>query len=353
MRINRRFRSLTIALTCAALIAAPFHSAVGCTRILWNDNKLAVVVGRTMDWPESTEPVITVFPRGMQRDGGRFGPAVVVTENPARWTSRYGSIVTTIYGVGTADGFNEKGLGAHMLFLTATDFGPRDPGKRGIQAGLWAQYLLDNAATVAEALELMKQIQPVLVTYRGHNSTVHLAIEDATGDSAIIEYLGGQPLVHHGRQFTVMTNDPPFDQQLANLARFDFKDATRNTPLPGNVNPLDRFVRSAFFLNKLPEPKSQREAVAGILAIARNASVPFGAPNYAPGTVYNTEYRTAMDLTSRRYFFELTTAPNVIWMDLSRFNLVAGAPVMTLGPDNIDLSGNVTGKFQKAKKAPF
>ncbi|MGD9651140.1 MAG: linear amide C-N hydrolase, partial [Candidatus Dadabacteria bacterium] len=40
-----------------------------CTRILWNNNKLAVVVGRTMDWPESTEPVLTVFPRGMERDG--------------------------------------------------------------------------------------------------------------------------------------------------------------------------------------------------------------------------------------------------------------------------------------------
>ena len=29
-----------------------------CTRILWNDNGLAVVTGRTMDWPESTEPIL-------------------------------------------------------------------------------------------------------------------------------------------------------------------------------------------------------------------------------------------------------------------------------------------------------
>ena len=39
-----------------------------------------------------------------------------------------------------------------MLYLNATDFGPRDPAKPGVHAGLWAQYLLDNAATVAEAL---------------------------------------------------------------------------------------------------------------------------------------------------------------------------------------------------------
>jgi choloylglycine hydrolase len=353
MKANFRARSAMVALLCATLVAAPIQSVVACTRILWNDNKLAVVAGRTMDWPESTDPVLTVFPRGMRRDGGRLGTATIVAENPQRWTSRFGSVVTTIYGVGTADGVNEKGLAAHMLFLTATDFGPRDTSKAGIQAGLWAQYLLDNAATVVEAVELMKHVQPVLVTVHGHNSTVHLAIEDRSGDSAIIEYIGGQPLVHHGRQFTIMTNDPPFDQQLANLARFDFTDATRDTPLPGNVNPLDRFVRSAFFLKKLPEPKSEREAIAGILAIARNASVPFGAPNYAPGTVYNTEYRTAIDLTNRRYFFELTTAPNVIWMSLDRFNLARGAPVMVLDPDNINLSGDVTSKFRKATKAPF
>jgi len=349
---NAIARAASIALVGASLILAPVAPVSACTRVLWNDNKLAVVVGRTMDWPESTEPVLTVFPRGMKRDGGRLGGATVVADNPARWTSRYGSVVTTIYGIGTADGMNEKGLGAHMLFLTATDFGPRDASKRGVQAGLWAQYLLDNAATVTEALELMKQIQPVLVTVHGHRSTVHLAIEDATGDSAIIEFIAGQPRVHHGRQFTIMTNDPPFDQQLANLARFDFTDATRETPLPGNVNPLDRFVRASFFLKKLPEPKNEREAIAGILAIARNASVPFGAPNYAPGTLYNTEYRTALDLTSRRYFFELTTAPNVVWVDLARFDLSPGAPVRVLDPDNIELSGNVSSRF-KAAKPPF
>lgn len=296
-----------------------------CTRILWNNNKLAVVVGRTMDWPESTEPVLTVFPRGMERDGGMVGPESVVPENPARWTSKYGSLVTTVYGIGTADGVNEKGLAIHMLYLTATDYGPRDAAKPGVHAGLWGQYFLDNAASVAEAVELMKGIQPILVTARGVKSTVHLAIEDSSGDSAIVEYIGGQPVVHHGREYQLLTNDPSYDEQLKNLARYDFTNSTRQTPLPGNVDPVQRFIRAAYFLQKLPEPKTEREAMAGILAIARNASVPFGAPNNAPGTLYNTEYRTAIDLTNRRYFFELTTAPNLIWVELSGLDFNAGA----------------------------
>lgn len=324
-----------------------------CTRILWNNNKLAVVVGRTMDWPESTDPVLTVFPRGMERDGGMVGPESVVPENPARWTSKYGSLVTTVYGIGTADGVNEKGLAIHMLYLTATDYGPRDAAKPGVHAGLWGQYFLDNAASVAEAVELMKGIQPILVTARGVKSTVHLAIEDSSGDSAIVEYIGGQPVVHHGREYQLLTNDPSYDEQLENLARYDFTNSTRQTPLPGNVDPVQRFIRAAYFLQKLPEPKTEREAMAGILAIARNASVPFGAPNNAPGTLYNTEYRTAIDLTNRRYFFELTTAPNLIWVELSGLDFNAGAPVMLLDPDNIYLAGDVTAQFHKADKAPF
>jgi choloylglycine hydrolase len=58
-------------------------------------------------------------------------------------------------------------------------------------------------------------------------------------------------------------------------------------------------------------------------------------------------------LTNRRYYFELATTPNVIWMDLAKFDLNAGAPVMILDPDNIDLAGNVSAKFQKTSKVPF
>jgi choloylglycine hydrolase len=148
-----------------------------------------------------------------------------------------------------------------------------------------------------------------------------------------------------------MTNDPTYDEQLALLAKHDFSEPSSTTPLPGNVNPVDRFARVAYFMAMLPEPASEREAIAGVLAIARNVSVPFGAP-YKGFGIYNTEYRTAANLTKRRYFFELTTSPNVIWADLRKFKLERGAPVRSLDPDDIALSGDVTAKFKRAK-APF
>jgi len=328
------------------------QTAEGCTRILWNNNHLAVVVGRSMDWPVSTEPMITVFPRGMTRDGGHLGSAVVIKENPARWVSKYGSMVVTVYGVGAADGFNERGLATHMLYLTATDFGARDPGKLGLQAGLWAQYVLDNAGTVAEALAELAKVQPVMTEARGRKATVHLAIEDASGDSAIIEYIDGTPVIHHGRDYRIMTNDPTYNQQLALLEKQDFSHPSSDMPLPGNVNPRDRFQRAAYYAALLPEPKTEREAIASIFAIIRNVSVPFGAP-YKSFGIYNTEYRTTINLTDKRYYFELTTSPNVIWAELMKFNLSPGAPVMILDPDDIALSGDVTGRFLKAENPPF
>lgn len=348
----RATRHLGVALA-ASLSATALQPAQACTRTLSNESQYGVLASRTMDWPESTEPKLWIFPAGMARDGSRFAGQTVVTENPARWTSKHGSVVVTAYDVGVVDGLNDQGLGVHLLYLKATDFGPRDPKLKGVQAGLWGQYLLDNAATVEEALALMKTLQPVMVEIHGHKATLHLAIEDRTGDSAIIEYVDGKPRVFHGRQYRIMTNDPPYPEQLAFRSTFDFTNATRATPLPGNVDPTHRFVRADYFREKLPEPKNERDAIAGVLAIARNVSVPFGAPNNLPGTLYNTEYRTALDMTNLRYVFELSDAPNTVWLDLKAFNLKPGAPVMALRPgDDISLSGDITGRFTPTK-APF
>ncbi|WP_235677913.1 hypothetical protein [Mycolicibacterium sarraceniae] len=32
--------------------------------MLWNSNDVAVLTGRTMDWPESNQPLVVGFPQG-------------------------------------------------------------------------------------------------------------------------------------------------------------------------------------------------------------------------------------------------------------------------------------------------
>jgi penicillin V acylase-like amidase (Ntn superfamily) len=318
-----------------------------CTRVLWNNNDLGVLCGRTMDWPESTEPVLTVAPRGYQRHGGKVGSLDVIKENALEWKSRYGSMIVSVYGIGTVDGLNEKGLAAHLLYLSSTELPERDPARPALQIALWAQYLLDNAATVDEAIALMRDVQLVMVESHGHQATVHLAVEDADGDSAIMENIGGELVIHHGSQYRLMTNDPRYEEQLSLLDAQEFSKPSSELPIPGNVNPVDRFQRAAYFSAMLPEPRDERAAAASMLSIMRNVSVPFGAP-YDEFGIYNTEYRTVIDLTHRRYFFELATTPNVVWAELDRFDLTAGEPVRILDPDDIGLSGDVSDMFKSA-----
>jgi len=321
-----------------------------CTRVLWNENKLGVITGRTMDWPESTKPLLTVTPQGHHRHGGKMAGQTVVAANPLEWTSRYGSLATSIYGIGTVDGLNERGFAAHALYLKSTELAERDQTRPGLHMGLWAQYLLDNATTVAEAVSLMDYVQLVMVQAHGFQATLHLVVEDADGDSAVFEHIGGKLVVHHGRQYRLMTNDPTYDEQLRLLAQQDYSHPSMDLPVPGNVSAIDRFQRAAYFSQLLPEPADEREAAASMLAIMRNVSVPFGAP-YGEFGVYNTEYRTVCDLANRRYFFELTTAPSVIWTELGRLDFKPAAPVMTLDPYDVTLSGDVTQRYTPAEIA--
>lgn len=344
--------ALTSIATLSLGSAAQYAEA--CTRIFANDKGGAMLVARSMDWATTTEPVVTVFPRGLARDGGHAGPLTVVADNPLHWTSKYASVVTTIFGIGTADGINERGLAAHMLYFPPADYGPRDASKPGLQAALWAQYALDSAATVEEALAKLGTVQIVKVEIEVHgqkqSGTVHVALEDTSGDSAVLEYLDGKLVVHHGREFRVMTNAPAYDEQLKLLSERNYSNPTMETQVPGNVNPRDRFQRATYYLSVLTKPKTEREGIAGMFGLIRNVSIPFGAP--VNGSTFDTEYRTVSDLSNTRYYFELTTAPNVIWTDLKKLNISEGAQVMKLNPNNIDLSGDVTAKFEPAS-APF
>lgn len=338
-----------------ALLIASAGAAQACTRVLWNDNPIAVLASRSMDWVGSSQPRLVVLPRGMARDGGSFLGRQLVAEAPARWTSKHGSVVVTAMNAGTSDGMNERGLGVHALWLNATDYGPRDPVRAGIQAALWPQYVLDNAATVEEAIAIQGGIQPVEVSLGGVRVPLSLAVEDASGDSAILQYVGGRLIVHHGRDHRVLANDPPYDEALALLSGYDFSEATRDIPLPGNTNSRDRFIRASFYSEFLRKttPRTQREAVASLLSVARNVSDPIGAPYTQPGTVDETDYRTVADLTNKVYFFEASRGLAILRTDLGRLDFRRGAPVLTLDPEDPRLRGNVTRSYRPARTPVF
>ncbi|NQX35628.1 linear amide C-N hydrolase [Herbiconiux sp. VKM Ac-2851] len=308
-----------------------------CTRILWNTNQVAKTVSRCMDWAVSDEPELWFVPRGTERSGN-------ADHESHRWTSRYSSVAVSMWGMGTVDGLNEKGLGAHALYLNPDDVAfPAADGRPSVANALWVQYLLDNYATVAEAVADIGRIRITSPTFRGIQLGVHIAIEDASGDSAVIEPVGGELVVHHGPEYTVMANSPTLDLQLENLARY--RPFGGELPPPGDISSTDRFVRSAYFLHYLPEPESTEEAVAGVFQLISNVSVPYGAP-YTTGDVYPTWWRSGADLTNRVYYFGSTRSPNIFWVELDE--LEGRTEVAKLDPRDLALVGDQTANLAPA-----
>ncbi len=305
-----------------------------CTVVVWADNGQAVVSSRNMDWFEPMDSKLWVVPAGRVVDGA--GPG---DPNPLKWTSKYGSVITSAYDIGTADGLNEKGLASHLLWLTPSSYGERDATKVGLSVSLWLQYYLDNFATVAEAVADYEKTpyQIIAADVAGREAVVHVQISDATGDVAVIESINGEIVITHGKEYTVLTNKPTFAQQLANLKNYDGLGGAE--ALPGTTSSMDRFVRANYYRNHLTPPSSPDMAIAEVLSVLRDAAQPFGAASPEQPMIAPTIWRATSDHTYMRYFFESMFTPYMIWLDFADLDFSPGAPTKCL--DMTEMTGRI------------
>lgn len=345
--------SLSAALTAAcvtlASVAAPVQA---CTRVVYHGAEGQIVTARSMDWKVDVGTNLWVFPRGMQRTG-EAGP------DSLAWTSRYGSVIASGYDISTTDGLNEAGLSASVLWLVESSYPEAQSGKPGLSIAAWAQYVLDNFATVAEAVKVLQTEPFILKTERvpGEDrlATLHLAISDASGDSAIIEYIDGKQVIHHGREYQVMTNSPTFDKQLAMHEYWEQIGGT--VMLPGTNRASDRFARAAFYIDAVPKTNDPVQSIASVFSVIRNVSVPYGLTTPEEPNISSTRWRTVADQKHLRYFFESALTPNIFWIDLKDLDLSeATGKVMKLdlGPEQKNIfSGVANGAFKPAEPFRF
>lgn len=109
----------------------------------------------------------------------------------ARWISKYGSVTVVHAGYQMAwAGMNEAGLMISTMSLGATQNPPADE-RPPLSSSFWAQYLLDNFATVEEVIASDSMV-------RIFDTVDHYLVCDRTGDCATIEYLEGKMVAHTG-----------------------------------------------------------------------------------------------------------------------------------------------------------
>lgn len=349
--MDRRFVvPLAFALTLFSSLTAP--SADACTRVVYLGANDDVITARSMDWKNDVATNLWIFPRGMARSG-EAGP------NSVKWTSRYGSVIATGYDISTTDGMNEAGLMANVLWLVESEYPAYDGRGPGLSIAAWAQYALDNYGSVKEAVDALSKQPFTVVTDKvpGEDrlTTLHLSLSDASGDSAIIEYIGGKQVIHHGREFQVMTNSPVFDQQLALNAYW--KQIGGTVMLPGTNRASDRFARASFYINAIPRAEDPVKALASVFSVIRNASVPFGINTPEEPNISSTRWRTVADHKRKLYFFESALTPNTFWVDLKEvdFSKETGKVMkLDLGADQRNVfAGNAVKDFRPAQPFVF
>lgn len=308
----------------AALVSINAQRTEACTRATYIGPDNLVITGRTMDWKEDIMSNIYVFPRGIQRAGYNRGETV-------NWTSKYGSVIATGYDIGTCDGMNEKGLVASLLFLPESIYSRPGDTRPVMGISIWTQYVLDNFATVREAVDELKK-----ETFRidapmmpnGSASTLHLAITDDTGNTAILEYINGNLDIHEGKEYQVMTNSPRYELQLA--VNDYWKEVGGLQMLPGTNRATDRFVRASFYIHAIPQMSDAKIAVPSVLSVMRTVSVPFGITTPDKPYISSTRWRSVSDQKNKVYYFESTLTPNLFWLDLKKIDFSPKASIKKL-----------------------
>jgi len=321
-----------------------------CTRIVYTNNANKTITGRNMDWADWSKASVWVYPAGIERNGSIQGLPV---KDQYCWVSLYKSVTTAAQDAATADGMNDQGLSANVLWLSTSEYPTATTPVQGspISISIWAQYILDLCKDVNEAVEAMNQVYVLTANYPGTTRTAdcHLSVSDKQGNSAIFEYIGGILNVstnvksklnkdcilndaYTQAQLRVMTNQPVFTEQLCLNAFWENVD--EKVFLPGSSQSVDRFVRASYYTKNLIEGNIQEnEALAGVLSIMHNAAQPFvnNSTDVENPNTSITQYTTLSDQENGVFYFAASRNPFVVWLDLNKVEFPENAAENELG----------------------
>lgn len=327
------------------------EKASACTRVVYQGPNGTIITARSMDWKGDIPANLWIFPRGVECNGEAGATSIT-------WKSKYGSVITSSWDITSSDGMNEMGLAGNLLWLAESVYPKfeKDKDKPGLAVSLWLQYVLDNFASVKEAVVALRKQEFVVASAHIPGTdifaTVHLSLSDKTGDNAIFEYIDGKLVIHHDMSYTTMTNSPIFDEQLAINTYWKGIDGT--IMLPGTNRAADRFVRASYYIDAIPKTDNTRVAIPSVFSVIRNCSVPLGISSPKEPNISSTRWRTVADHKNLVYYFDNVLNPNVVWVEFSKIDFSENAKVRKLSLENNEnYAGESSINFKVAQPFKF
>lgn len=284
-----------------------------CTSIKMRAKDGSLLFARTMDWHPFNPKVLTI-PRQYQW--------VSTTDNTKILTNKF-----KIMGVGQdipglhadiSDGINEHGLAVQKLTFTQklrneTNF--FDNSKVSLAPFEIVTWLLGNCRSIPDVINKLSTIQIIPDQNKQHaifGQSLHYALTDLTGQLINLEPVGTQLKVIQN-PVGVVTNSPYLQREIDKLDQFmDFSNPATHLnaiasdnfsgkhSMPGGFNPSARFIRAAILKEHAVTPQNRDENIIETWHILNSVTVP---KSHARSDTY-TIYRSAVDLTSRRLYFQ-------------------------------------------------
>lgn len=280
----------------SALFSLFATSASACSSAIMNNSyRLSI---HTMDLPSighhplDLEWQLMVVPKGTRgvrssEHGyvGFFGDVPAL--DPA------GKIIEKQIAVG---GLNDAGLSCSAQVLGGS-YPKLDVFKDNIEAAefcRWAFEGHDSVAAVKEGLKKVNFIGPFL--------PLHFALRDATGVSAVVEFVDAEMHVYDDlndgvTSFGILTNDPEFPWHVENVKHLQWKQnmARPSVSMPGSWYPDERYLRLHLVKSGMPQPKSYEEAFMQAASTLNTVTVPMGQQMGTDGSGDHTQFGAIYD----------------------------------------------------------
>ncbi|MBO4706557.1 MAG: linear amide C-N hydrolase [Spirochaetaceae bacterium] len=250
----------------------------GCSSIAANNTDGGQIYGRNFDWNDCAIMIIHTKP-----SGGYESISTSCLEflglkrnwNPVNNFSEDIIALATIYV--PLDGINEKGLYIADNMAGDDEQTAQNTSKPDVTTTAAIRLILDNAATVDEAIKLLEETDMYSVIGSAH----HFAIADASGKSVVVEYVNNKMYVTETK---VLTNHY--------TAESPKKDDGSN---PDRENSRERFAK----LLNVGEKSSWKMNAEDV----RKAMESVSAPNYSTEDI--TAWSVIFEPEKRRltYYF--------------------------------------------------
>ena len=290
--------------------------------------------GRTLDYEFSYGDEIVVTPRNfplnfrtmgvMEKHYAMIGMAHVAEDFPLYY-----------------DAVNEKGLGmAGLNFVGNAHYFDAEQGKDNVAQFELILWVLGQCASVKEARELLGRINILNTPFNDRMPCAQLHWIIADKDEALTLESVNEGIRIYDNPVGVLTNNPPFDEQMFNLNNYMHLSAKNpeNTfsdkltlkcysrgmgalGLPGDLSSQSRFVRVAFVKMNSISGNSEAESVSQFFHILGSVDQQRGCCDLGDGNYELTIYTSCCNADKGIYYYTTYENHRISAVDMNKENL--------------------------------